>query len=318
MDYNRLGQTELEVSVLGFGTGPLGELFGPVDETQAQSIVRKAIDEGINLFDTSPYYGNAEERLGKAIRGYRDNLVIATKVGRYGFDDFDYSPSRIRRSVEASLRLLQTDYVDIILLHDIEYVELDGPLTDGYAELLRLRDSGACRYIGVSGYPLAAMKRAMNDVQLDVLLTYAHGTLLDDSIRTELLPLAGERGVGLINAAAVALGLLTHDFRRVRRDLLPDGTSIQVDHPATPEIQAAAKSMAEICAEAGKDISELANQYALQRSGCATTLVGTAKAGHLDAAIKAANTPIDDALLASVVALRPSNRCWSTGLLANN
>lgn len=318
MEYQRLGRTDLDVSTVSFGTGPLGDLFGDVDDDQALAVVRQAIDSGITFFDTSPYYGSAEERLGRATRGRRQDLIIGTKAGRYGYDDFDFTPERIRKGLETSLRLLQTDHVDILQLHDIEFGPLDDILTEGYAELVRLRDSGKCRYIGVTGYALAALRRAMVDTELDVLLTYAHGTLLDDSIKTELLPVAEERGVGLMNAAAVALGLLTHNRDWFRRDLLPDGTSIRHDHPGTPEILESARKMVELCEEAGQDITHIANQYAMQRSGCATTVVGTTKPTHLEAAIKAATTPIDEDLLNQLLALRPANPFWESGLPENN
>lgn len=318
MEYRQLGRTDMDVSTVSFGTGPLGDLFGDVRDDQAMAVVGQAIDSGINFFDTSPYYGSAEERLGRATRGRRRDLIIGTKAGRYGYDDFDFTPQRIRRGLETSLRLLQTDYVDVLQLHDVEFGSMDDILTEGYAELVRLRDSGKCRYIGVTGYALPALRRAMVDTELDVLLTYAHGTLLDDSIRTELLPVAEERGVGLMNAAAVALGLLTHNRNWFRRDLLPDGTSIRHDHPGTPEILESARKMVELCEEAGQDITQIANQYAIQRSGCATTVVGTTRAQHLDAALQAASTPIDEDLLRQLLALRPANPCWESGLPENN
>lgn len=311
MKYNRLGETDLDVSAVSFGTGPLGDLFGDVDEKQAQRIVGEAIHHGINFFDTAPYYGSAEERLGKAIRGRRHELVIGTKAGRYGYDDFDFSPKRIREGLDRSLRLLQTDYVDVLQLHDIEYGSLDEVLTESFDELVRLRDAGKCRYLGVTGYSLIAMRRAMMETDIDVLLTYAHGTLLDDSIRTELAPIAEREGVGLMNAAAVALGILTSNPDWFRRDLMPDGTSIRLSHPGTEEIREAARKMVETCAAAGMDISTIATQYAVQRSGCPTTVVGTTKSRHLDAAVAAVTDPIDEELLERLLALRPQNPVWS-------
>ena len=161
MEYARLGRTELEVSRLGFGTAPLGELFGAVDEFAAIAVVHEALDLGISFFDTAAYYGNAEERLGKALVGRRDRVVLGTKTGRYGVNDFDFSPGRIRRSVENSLRLLKTDYVDILQFHDIEFVPLDPVFEDSYAELRAMRDEGLCRYIGMTGYPAPVMNAAM-------------------------------------------------------------------------------------------------------------------------------------------------------------
>lgn len=309
MEYARLGDTDLTVSKLAFGTGPLGEMFGPLDESAATAVVHEALDLGITFIDTSPYYASAEERLGKALAGRRDEVILGTKAGRYALDDFDFSPAGIRRSVEHSLTLLRTDYVDILQLHDIEFVPLGPLFEDSVAELVSLRDQGKCRYIGMTGYPAATMARAMRESDLDVLLTYSHATLLDDTLPRVLAPIAAEHGVGLINAAAVALGLLT-----------PGGSNFGTAHPSTPAIRAAAAKMVQLCADRGVDVAFVANQYAIQRSGCATTLIGTGKPHHLRSAAAAVTAELDDQLVADLVALRPpvDGRTWTSGLGENN
>jgi L-galactose dehydrogenase len=309
MEFRPLGRTGLRVSSVSFGSGPLGGLFGPLDEAAAVRLVDEVIDLGINLIDTSPHYGSAEYRLGKALTpAKREKVILATKAGRYGLDDFDFSPQRIRASVEASLRLLGTDHVDILQLHSIEFANLDPVLEEGYAELVRLKEQGTCRFIGMTGYPVKTLARVMRETDVDVVLTYAKGTLLDDSITTELRPIAEERGVGLINAAAVALGLLT-----------PGGSTMLIEHPAPSAVREAATKMIKLAETKGVDIAFLANQYAIQRTETATTVVGTGKSGNLRAAIEAAETPIDDHLLAEFLALRPQGtRQWTIGLEENN
>ncbi len=308
MQYNKLGNTDLEVSVLSFGTGSLGELFGPLDEAAAMRLVDEVIDAGINFIDTSPFYGSAEYRLGKALPGKRDKIILGTKAGRYGLTDFDYSAKRVRASLEESLRLMKTDYVDILQLHDIEHVPLERVLNEGYAALVALKQEGKCRYIGMTGYPLATMRRVMSEVQLDVLLTYAHGTLLDDAIAT-LQPLARERGVGLINAASLALGMLSST-----------GSNVTFEHPASPAVRSAAAAMVAHAKAKGVDLAFIANQYSLQRSGCATTLVGIGKSRHLASALEAIDAPIDEEILAELLALRPApgKRQWISGRPENN
>lgn len=310
MEYRQLGRTGLPVSVVGFGTGSLGELFGPLPEADALRLVDEVIDAGINLIDTSPYYGSAEYRLGKALTpAKRAKVILATKAGRYGFGEFDYSPRRIRASLEESLRLLGTDHVDILQLHDIEFVPLDSVLTESFAELVKLKEEGKCRFIGMTGYPVKTFTRVMRETAVDVVLTYAKGTLLDDSIATELWPIAEEEGVGLINAAAVALGLLT-----------PGGSTINIDHPAPEQVRQAAAKMKELAAGRGADIAFLANQYALQCLPTATTVVGVGKSRTLQAALAAVDTPIDRDLLDDLLALRPAEgqRQWRIGLEENN
>ena len=228
-------------------------------------------------------------------------MVVGTKAGRYGFDDFDFSPARIRRNAEHSLRLLRTDYVDILQLHNIEFIPLGPLLDDSYAELAAMRDEGLCRYIGMTGYPAARMNAAMTQTDIDVCLTYAHATLLDDTLQREIAPVAVSRGVGLINSAAVSLGLLT-----------PGGSNIQTAHPATAVIREAAARMIQLCANRGVDIAFVANQFSLQRSGCATTLIGTAKSHHLRSAADAVDAPLDEELVEDLLALRPpvADRAW--------
>lgn len=295
VEYKRLGQTELEVSVLGFGTAPLGGLFGSVSEAEALRLVDSVLDQGINFIDSSPFYGNSEYRLGKALKGRRDSVIVGTKAGRTMDGGFDFTPAGIRMSVENSLRLLGTDHVDLLQLHDIEFGPVDEILTQGYGELLKLRDEGKCRYIGMTGYPLTVMRRALTETNLDVLLTYAHGTLLDNSICHELMETAAENAVGLINAAAVALGLLTSNV-----------LSVQSGHPAPLAVRDAAVKMVSLCKKEGIDPAFVATQFSIQKSGCATTLIGTGKASHLAAAVAAAATPIDESLLARLLALRPA------------
>lgn len=103
---------------------------------------------------TVPYYGNglAEERLRRGLKGIRDEVVVAAKAGRYGFDDFDFSRGGSAQA-SRSLRLLQTDWVDIFLVHDVEFVDLDIIVNESYPELVRIRDEGLCRSIGMSGIP---------------------------------------------------------------------------------------------------------------------------------------------------------------------
>jgi L-galactose dehydrogenase len=311
VEYRELGRTGVSVSVVSYGTAPLGNMFGVADEREALGCVGRALEAGITFIDTSPYYGEglAEERLGRALKGVRDQVLVGTKAGRYGLDRFDFSPARIRASVEESLRRLGTDHVDILQLHDVEFVDLDEVFADSYLELARLRGEGKCRFIGMSGYPIATLRRAIEETDLDVVLSYAHSTLLHSCLQRDLLPLAHARGVGVINAAAVALGLLT-----------PGGSKIGIDHPADAEIREAARRVVALCQARGVDVSFLANQYAIQRSQCPTTVVGTARPAHLDAAVAAATTPIDDGLLGEVleVAAPVRDRCWTSGLPENN
>ena len=166
-----------------------------------------------------------------------------------------------------------------------------------------------CRFIGMTGYPAAMTRRVISEFDLDVTLSYAHGTLLDDCLTDEVLPLAKERGVGVINAAAVALGLLTEA-----------GPPPHIAQVVGKEICAVARRIVEVCQRQGADVSFLANQYSIQRSGCATTLIGTTKQRHLDSAVAATAKPIDEELLDEVMRSVGADRRrhWISGLPQNN
>jgi aryl-alcohol dehydrogenase-like predicted oxidoreductase len=304
----RLGNTELYISPVAFGTSPLGGNFAH-SEVDHRRLLAEVLELGINFIDTAPYYGDAEARVGEALAGRRDDVVLATKAGRYGDESFDHSPSRIRASLEESLRRLRTEYVDIFQLHDIEYVSLQPVLEDSIAELLALREEGKCRYVGATAFPIPTLAAAIRTGDLDVALTYAHATLLDDSATTELNPLADEFGVGLINAAAVALGLLT-----------PSGTSLRGEHPATEIVKSAAAAMRQRASDHDVDVAFLANQYAIQRSGCVTTVVGSSRIENVQGAVMAASAPINEELLSAVLELRPpaGSRSWTVGRPENN
>jgi L-galactose dehydrogenase len=311
MEYRKLGRTGLMVSVVSYGTAPLGDMYGSSNDDVALQSAYRAIDAGINFFDSSPSYGEglAEERLGKVLRGRRQEIIVGTKAGKYGPDEQDFSADRIRRGFEDSLRRLDTDYVDILQLHNVEFIDLEGPLEEAYEELVRLREVGMCRLIGMTGYPTAMTRRVISEFDLDVTLSYAHCTLLDGCLTEDVLPLARERGVGVINAAAVALGLLTQA-----------GPPPHIAQLVGEEICPVARRAVEACQRHGADVSFLANQYSIQRSGCATTLIGTTKQRHLDSALAAAEEPIDEDLLTDVLAaVGPDRgRHWISGLPQNN
>jgi L-galactose dehydrogenase len=304
-----LGKTGVQVTDVSFGTAPLGQLFGPVPLEDGVAAVHDAIDLGILLFDTSPYYGDAEERLGIALNGVRDEVAVSTKTGRFPGEVFDFSPARIRASLEESLRRLQTDHVDILFLHDIDFVDIDDILAESIGAVRELRAEGKCRAIGVSGYGLRAAERVIREAEVDVVLNFSHGTLLDNSMHEVLGAPASERGVSLINAAAVALGALTPSV-----ETRPDDSFM-----APSSVLAAARAMSAECRARGVDIAFLANQYAIQRSGTSTTVIGTTSIPHLRSAVEAATTPIDEELLAAVLRHRPdpATHQWDVGLPEN-
>jgi L-galactose dehydrogenase len=304
MKYRKLGRTGLDVSALSFGASSLGSVFRETDDAESIRTVHEALDLGINLIDVSPYYGltKAETVLGKAIsQCARDRFILTTKAGRYGSDEFDFSEQRILASVDESLKRLQTDYIDILFLHDIEFVAFEQVAEGAFSALEKLKQSGKIRYYGVSGLPLAVFEKAVAHTQLDAVLSYCHYSLNDTSL-LELAPLLDKHGVGLISASPLSMGLLS--------------TRPVADwHPATDDIKAICKKAADHCANKGADITKLAVQFAVANERIPTTLVSTANPDNIRKNIQWIEEPMDEQLLSEVLAiLEPiHNQTWVSG-----
>ena len=310
MQYRTLGKTGLRVSALGFGASPLGGVFGPVEQEDATRAVRTALDLGVNVFDVSPYYGEtkAETVLGRALEGVpRDRYVLATKVGRYGADDFDFSAGRVTRSVDESLRRLRADYVDLIQCHDIEFGSLDRIVGETLPALRRVREQGKARFVGVTGLPLAVFPRVLDRADdVDVVLSYCHYALNDDTL-AGLLPYLRQKNVGVISASPLGMGLLT------------DGGA-PAWHPAPEAVKAACARAAAHCRSKGGDIARLALQWALANEEIATTLVGMADAEAVEKNVACVGGEQPDVgLLAEVLEiLAPCHGVtWPSGLPEN-
>ncbi|MGH9583627.1 MAG: aldo/keto reductase, partial [Bryobacteraceae bacterium] len=169
MLYRTLGSTGLSVSVLGFGASPLGDVFGIAEPSEGMQAVHEAIDSGINFFDVSPYYGRtlAEARLGKALLGHRHKVVLATKCGRHGLDSFDFSARRVKASIDESLGRLQTDYVDLLQAHDIEFGDARQIVEETIPALRAIQ--GKARFIGITACPLAILSEILNGLHRELM-----------------------------------------------------------------------------------------------------------------------------------------------------
>lgn len=304
MRYRALGKTGLDLSVLGFGASPLGGVFREISEAEGTRAVRAALDLGINFFDVAPYYGltRAETALGRALRGVpRDRFLLATKVGRYGQSDFDFSAARTVRSVEESLDRLQVDVIDLIQCHDMEFGSLDQIVEETLPALWRLREQGKVRFIGITGLPLPIFRKVLDRAESDSILSYCHYTLYDRALE-ELIPYLQSKEVGIINAAPLGMGLLTTN-------------GPPVWHPAPSELKAACARAAQHCRERGKDIAQLALQFSLAKQEIAATLVGMGSDMEVRQNAACIDVSPDAELLAEVLALLApvQNSTWPSG-----
>lgn len=309
MELRELGRTGLKLSPLSFGASSLGQEFRSVDLNEALRSVRTALDLGMNFIDTSPYYGRgmSEVLLGVALRDVpRDQYLLGTKLGRYDGAHFDFSARRVVESVDISLHRMGVEYLDIMLCHDIEFVDMRQIIDETLPALRRVQQQGKVRFVGISGYPMNIFRYVLDQLPLDVVLSYNHYTL-QNTMLAELLPYLQSKGVGVMNAAPFSARLLTEQP-------LPKW------HKATPEVRAIAKQAADHCRSRGVDIAQLAVQFSIAHPGLATCIVGSANPENVKKWVAWANLPIDQQLLAEVQAiLRPiHNWFYTEGRPENN
>jgi L-galactose dehydrogenase len=277
-----------------------------VTPDEAIATIHAGIDAGINFIDTSAYYGKgvSEQIIGQALQnGVREKVILCTKAGRLDTNVFDFSPEGMRACLEGSLTRLGTDHVDILLAHDIEFAEdKERVFTDTAQVLADLKAEGKCRFIGMSGYPLGLLRTAITRCALDVVMSYCHCNLQNQLLLTELLPVAKEHGVGVLNASPLGMGLLTNQ-------------GPPPWHPADDEIKALCRDAAAFCRERGSDIAILGMQYCYREQQIPCTVTGTARVEELQTNLHAFQQMIDEDILLGVQhILAPiRNRTWPSG-----
>lgn len=273
----RLGRTGFRVTPLGLGGAHLGRTPDGLDDAVAVATVLRALELGINLIDTAPLYGDSQRRIGMALQewyrqgGQREDLIISTKTGRDAGGRGDYSAQATRRSVEESLRLLRTDYIDILLVHDPD--DLTPVLAPG-GTLDVLKDfkrRGLIRAIGLGVRSHEFHRRCIETGEFDVLLTFCDYNLLNQSAATGVLEPAAAKDVGVLNGAAVLLGLLSgRDPRTVKRHL-----------------QLGAYELWQWTQEHGYDLLALNLQFCLRERRIHSTLVGAATPEEIQTDVRA-------------------------------
>ena len=294
-----LGRTGLELPWLSFGASSLGQEFRSVDVSEALRSVRVALDLGMNFIDTSPFYGRgmSECLLGVALRGVpRDQYILGTKLGRYDRAHFDFSAKRVVESVDVSLQRMGVDHLDILLCHDIEFVEMSQIVEETLPAIRKIQEAGKVRFVGVSGYPMAMFRDILDRADLDVILSYNHFTL-QNTMLAELVPYLKGKGVGIMNAAPFSARLLTN-------------ATLPPWHKATPKVREVARQAADHCSSKGVDIAQLALQYSLAHADMATCVVGSANPENVQKWAEWASLPIDEELLGEVLTILKPIHDW--------
>ena len=293
-----LGTTGIDVPILAFGASSLGQEFRSITIDEALESVRTALDCGMNLIDTSPFYGRgmSEVLLGVALRNIpRSHYLLCTKLGRYDLSHFDFSARRVAESVDVSLHRLGTDHLDIILCHDIEFVPR------------KIQQAGKVRCIGFSGYPQKIFPFICDQKSVDCVLNYNQYTLQNTRFADETIPALKAKGIGVMSAGPFSARLLTD-------------APLPAWLKEPEEVKAAARRAADLCRARGTSIAKLALQFALANPDIATTVAGSANPNNIRAWATWAAEPLDTDVLAEVQAVfAPVHNIGHTeGLPENN
>lgn len=300
MKYTDLGKTGLKLSHLCFGASSLGSVFRETNEAESIKAVEVAIDGGINFIDVSPYYGHykAETVLGKALKNIpREKYYLSTKVGRYGKDGkntWDYSGKRATESVYESLERLNVDYIDLINVHDIEFqASMDGGLAKVVEETLpalhELKQKGIVGHVGITDLQLENLKWVIDHADegmVESVLNFCHFCLNDDKL-VDYLDYFEEKGIGVINASPLSMGLLSE-------------RGVPAWHPAPQPLVDACTKAADYCRSKGYPIEKLAVQYAVSNPRIAGTLFSSANPENVKRNIDWANEEPDWQLVKDV------------------
>jgi aryl-alcohol dehydrogenase-like predicted oxidoreductase len=329
MEMRFLGQSGLRVSTFSFGTmtfGTQGDYFSQLGDTNdiaaARRLVEVCLEAGVNLFDTSDAYsdGGSEEMLGKAIHGYRDQVVLATKVFNRmgpGANDIGLSRAHIVRACEASLRRLGTDYIDLYQAHGFDALT---PLDETLAAFDQLVQSGKVRYIGCSNYSAWHLMKALAVSEIRGFERYisqqVYYSLIGRELEFELVPLSLDQNVGILVWSPMAGGFLSGKYRRgqgapadARRSRVSD-LAITIAEDKAYDIVDVVCDVAE---QRGVSAAEVALNWLLRKPGVTSVIVGARTEEQLHQSLHAAAWQLSDeemARLNQVSALPPIYPYW--------
>jgi L-galactose dehydrogenase len=288
VEYTTLGRTGLRVSVMGLGCGGpsrVGRSAGKSDAEQV-AIVRQALDAGVNFIDTAEVY-QTEEVVGQAIKGLdRDKVVLSTKKSTWGES---LTPEDVRTSLEASLKRLGTDYVDIYHLHGVLRKDYERLLSEAVPVMQDLRDEGKLRFIGITEQGHAdpgheMLQRALQDDVWDVMMVMFN--ILNQSARERVLARTQEKGIGTLVMFAVRLALSRPErLREVIEDLIENG---QLD----PDEIDVHDPLGFVTGDGGAaSVPDAAYRFCRGEPGTDVILVGTGNPEHLRANIASFGRP---------------------------
>ncbi len=301
MRLKRMGSDGPEVPVVCFGTWPLGGAYGDYEESRAIATMRAAMDAGLTFIDTAQGYMNAEAIIGKAIQGRRDELFIATKIS-----GDDHSTASIDAALDNSLRLMGAGHVDLYQLHRAA----ERPIQDTMGDLLRLRDAGKIRYIGVSNFSVEQIDEAAGFGRIHS--GQPRYNLLFREAEDDLIPAYERNGIGVMAHSSLAKGLL--GGRHKPGDTFPlddersgwpafKGESFERTYGITQRLQAWSK-------DHGRDIVQLALAWPVAHPAVYTSIAGARKPEDLETLARAGEWELTDQDLREIDDIQGGHRLY--------
>lgn len=297
MEKRRLGTSDMEVSVIGFGTWAAGGRgWGNVQTEEVKKTLVQAVEYGVNFFDTAPIYGRGESErvVGEALKPYRDQIYIATKCGLVwdtnGMRKHNGKES-ILREMDESLRRLQTDYVD---LYQVHWPDPDTPIEETMEALNLILKSGKARYVGVSNFPKDLMEESLKLAPIVSLQSLYN--ILERKVEKEDLPFVNEHQMGFIPYSPLAQGLLTGKFEASHQI---DEKDVRAMNPLfqpenLPRNVAIVEQLKEIAKEYNRPVSQVAINWLLKKPGVTSVICGAKTVKQLQENVKASEWELAD------------------------
>jgi aryl-alcohol dehydrogenase-like predicted oxidoreductase len=304
MDFRKLGKSELNVSVVGLGTWPIGGSFwGASDDAEAVAAIRKAIDSGINLIDTAPVYGNgkSERLVAKAIKDRRQQVIIATKCGLHfkgSTSIYDLKPASIRQELEASLKRLDTDVIDLYQCH---WPDPATPIEETIGEMAKMKAEGKIRAIGVSNFDAALTEKAQKVAP--IASNQVPYSMLNREIEKELVPFCKEQDIGILAYGPLGGGILSGKYKEIPKFRRNDARTFfynYYEEPLWSRVQALIKELEKIAERHNKPTTQVAINWLCQQPAVTSALVGAKNPRQAEANAAAGDWQLSAEELASI------------------
>jgi len=303
MEYRNFGDSDLKASAVGFGTWELGGRYGAIDEKEAVDAIHRGLDLGVTLLDTAPAYGNglSEEILGRALKTRRKDAVIVTKSG-IGWDEkgeyvFDGSRDAIVKGAEDSLKRLQTDYIDLLIVHR---PDVNAPLPEVAEALQEVRRSGKAHYVGVSNFTAAQLQECLG---AGPVTANQVGYNLFDRRLEETIDFCRDHGIGIMAYGSLCYGLLagtltdesfSEEGKDWRKGRAPFGQALFEEGNFSKNLEIVDQIKA-IASSIGKTMPQLAAKWVLSNPGVTVALTGCRTSREIEENAGAAGWSLTDA-----------------------